>query len=158
MLTSVSRIRCQVNFHFVCSGVFTLAKTLSMDFNQETWQRNIKVTNISNQLKQLQFKYRLLHGMQWFILSSQPIFDLFRKQRKGSQNGTIFEFLLFDLQVNSLNSVKRKVLNYYHSFAKGFNFFLSEQKVFSNLPMEKLLLSQHQIQAMHYKIWLCEIQ
>ena len=48
-------------------------------------------------------------------------------------------FSYWGLSVNSLNSVKSKILNNYHSFTKELNFTLSEQRVLCNLPMEKVL-------------------
>ena len=61
-----------------------------------------------------------------------------------------FSYLGFS--VNSLNSVKSKILNNYHSFTKKLNFTLSEQTVLCNLPMEKVFLLQHYIIDMFYTI------
>ena len=48
-----------------------------------------------------------------------------------------WSFSYLGLSVNSLNSVKRKILNNYRGFSKEFNFFLSEHRILCNLPMTK---------------------
>ena len=68
-----------------------------------------------------------------------------RQRREPGPIASQSSFSYLGLSANSLNSGKRKFISNYHSFTKEFDFFLSEQRVLCNLPVEKLFLSKHQI-------------
>ena len=75
------------------------------------------------------------------LLYNVPSRWLGTKRTSGIEVHSHSSFSYLDLSVNSLNSVKIKIINNIYSFTKELNILLSEQRVLCDSPMEKLSLS-----------------